>query len=50
VREMQSFASALDGGPLEVSGVDARHATVAAIAAGVALAERRTVALAEVAS
>jgi len=50
VREMESFAGALDGGPLEVSGFDARQATVAAIAAGRALAERRTVALAEVAT
>ena len=49
VRELESFAAALDGAPVAASGFDARQATVAAIAAGRALAERRTVALGEVA-
>jgi myo-inositol 2-dehydrogenase/D-chiro-inositol 1-dehydrogenase len=48
VRELESFAAALAGGPVEASGYDARQATIASVAAQRAHAERRAVPLVEV--
>ncbi|MDQ3891040.1 MAG: inositol 2-dehydrogenase [Actinomycetota bacterium] len=49
VRELESFARAVDGAPVEASGDDARQATLAAMAAKRAHEERRAVPLREVA-
>ena len=48
VRELESFAAALAGAPVEANGDDARQATLAAVAAQRAHVERRFVPLAEV--
>lgn len=49
VRELESFRDALSGGSVAVSGPDGRQAVLAAAAADIALRERRTVTLEEVA-